>query len=256
MGLVVSYHTGEPYKAEAGRLVRSLRALGLDYVVSEIPSRGSWRANVNAKCEIILWARLARPFTDVLYVDADAVVHSDPFEALKGPGPLGECDIAVHRFKGVECCSGTIWMPWVRKRSGHVESLLRRWDQLNGHLRNRNVPQPQAILAEALGSAGDELQVAELPASHCYIFDLSREVYPGTTPVIEHLQASRDFREHGQSGRMNGPRAARIRELQVRGERGDLPISPMRAGRAGQAGVRGENGDGQAAARRQGDLEC
>ena len=233
MGLVVSYHCGGEYKAEAQRLVESLKAScpGLEYLIVELPDRGSWRANVFAKAEVILGVRRSMPFTDILFVDADTVIHEDPFPALEDDEQLGDCDIAVHHFQGRECCSGTVWMPWNTLRTGLGDSLLKRWIELNEQATDSNTPirQPQTLLAQALGEAAGELEIGELPASHCYIFDLSKQAYPNAKPVIEHLQASRDYRTDRQIDCPNGPRAARIQEIQAAGEREE---------------VRGEDGDG------------
>ena len=123
------------------------------------------------------------PDKAVVYVDADAVIRSYPalFDELN-------CDIAVHHYDNKkrgfkELLSGTVYFGATPKARELVES----WVQVNKEFPDQ---WDQKNLAIAIERAKN-LNVAELPASYCLIFDLMKDQGPA---VIERFQASRRFK--------------------------------------------------------------
>lgn len=180
--IVGCYTPGDYAKVAEDYLLKSVRALGLPHEVREVASHGSWVANGYA-CQEFLWAVCnEKPQTDLLFLDADAVVRSDPWPFLRGL----DCDLAGHYFNGKELLTGTLYLPagprrleilglWMARNRVHKG----RWDQQN----------LQHILEH-----DETIRVSRLPAEYCCIFDLQRKRTPGIIPVIEQFQASRRFR--------------------------------------------------------------
>ena len=181
--IIVSYYT-EEYKEVAMRLKASLERFGLDHDLQYVESYGSWQKNTGYKPKFIRAMMAKHPGEKIVWIDADAVVNAPPvlFYRLN-------CDVAVHRYtrfsRGVgEVLSGTVFFgpdaafvvdAWILEQEANPEI----WDQKN--------------LARALNAV--KCTVKNLPPEYCYIFDLSKRHYPGVVPVIEHFQASRQFKE-------------------------------------------------------------
>ena len=116
----------------------------------------------------------------ILYLDVDAFVHSDPWpylETLRG-------DLAVHYRRGKELLSGTILL---NDTSG-CRLALAAWADL---CRTRRM-WDQRLLAQALARLEGRVAVDRLPPEFTFIFDSMRREHHGLVPVIEHLQASRN----------------------------------------------------------------
>lgn len=175
---IISYYTPQ-YKSVADSLVASLERLTMPFFVKEIEEQGSWDKNCHYKPKFILEQLFYEDA--VVWTDADSVVNAEPllFYDL-------DCDIAFHRFKGKELLSGTVYF----KNTQNTYDLLEKWIEMNDYF-----PQQfdQKNLDMAISSM-DSLKIYELPPEYCCIYDLSRDYYGGMTPVIEHFQASRQFR--------------------------------------------------------------
>lgn len=191
-GTVVAYYTqGSLYEAEASRLAASLRRLDLPFHIEAVPDQGSWLANVRAKPAILaaLRKRITGP---LLYVDVDAVLHSDPWPRL------GLCDVDA------ACCvmrdglprSGTVLIAdnkgardFLAAWSRHLDMAPEAWDQTP----------LSAMIAQCTSDPATSHSIGLLTISLCYVFDRDRSVLcsPPAVPVVEHLQASRE-----QAGRL------------------------------------------------------
>jgi len=182
--LVVSFHTGGAYAPLADRLRASLSAVGVRYVVAYLPDRGNWQANCLAKPGFLQALRARYPGRPLLWVDADAIVHADPRPHLAA---LGECDAAVHRFRGREVLSGTVYLAATESAGW----LLGRWWQCAAEHPDRWDQKALAAAIDLDRYDRPSPTIAELPAELCCIHDLQRKLTPGIRPVIEHFQQSR-----------------------------------------------------------------
>lgn len=212
--LIVGYAIGEPYHREARRLIASLNRLGLDHEIEFVGGPTiDWVDAVRQKPWRTLGWRLKYPTRPLLYVDVDAVFHADP-------RPLLRCavgDLAVHVLEG-NVLSGTVFIP---ADTPDTYVLLATWAQQD--FLNPDLSSPQRVLQRAYDLAASGAEVAKytvgiLPPELCWIFDRSEEVYGKHEPVIEHLQASRDYRTpNTERTVLHEHRQARIRELAAAG---------------------------------------
>lgn len=183
MFTVVSFHTPQ-YAHEAARLERSLKRCGVEYRCDTVPDKGDWHRNTAYKPE---WLRtVRRQLTGtLLWVDADAVLHSVPQISESG------YDIAMRNNHG-EWMTGTIV---IRDTLG-ATWFLNAWCDLNTQKQRSGqwVGGGQANAGQLIEHGG-RWCVHELPAEMCWVgvgIDQKRE----GEPVIEHLQASREFHWH------------------------------------------------------------
>lgn len=175
---IISYYTPK-YDKVADRLRKSLERLTTPFNIQGIEDQGSWDKNCHYKPKFIL--EQLKNEDAVVWTDADSVVNAEPllFYDL-------DCDIAFHRFKGVELLSGTVYF----KNTPETIKLLHKWIAVNDEF-------PELFDQRNLDfavSCIDSLKIYTLPPEYCCIFDLSRDYYGGMKPVIEHFQASREYR--------------------------------------------------------------
>lgn len=185
--LVIGCYTAGDYEREANEhLLASVKELGLPYDIREIPNRGSWVLN-NSACQIFV-RRMhdEHPNADLLYIDVDGHVRSNPWGLL---GQL-ECDVACYILDGRELLSGTVFLPAGPRRC----ELLTRWID-----RNRQLPNIwDQVNLQWILHADPTFRFINLPAEYCCIFDLQRKRTPDIVPVIEHFQASRRYKKKVQ----------------------------------------------------------
>ena len=173
--LICAFYTeGTPYEEIILKLEESLIALGLRYKIKGYASRGSWVANCAIKPEFLLNC-LTDHDGDILYVDADAIIHKRP-EIVCGPS-IG-IYYKPHRNGERELLSGTIFLKqgaislvedWVNEQRTHPG----KWDQKT----------LQTVLNRS------NMTPYHLPQGYCKIFDAKWEVEQEL--FIEHHQASR-----------------------------------------------------------------
>ncbi len=176
MPVVVSYFTDSYYKTLAWDLLRSCQMFNLDYSICEVPHLGSWAKNTNRKPAFM--AEKSNQFVEksIVWVDADARFRAFPslFSGLQAP-------VAYHMWRGVEALSGTVFFG-----QGVVtrDLLIQSWcDEVNLNPRATD----QVSMHKAMGGMN-----TGLPVEYCYIWDdVHKEPNPKTTPVVEHMQASR-----------------------------------------------------------------
>ncbi len=193
MALTVSYYTMDtPYANEAKEWAASaIEHLRSQWMTIPVDSMGSWQANTQMKAVLLENVR-AHFRGPILYTDIDARFRSDPWPYLE----TLKKDVGVHTFHG-ELLSGTIFL----QDTQFVKDLLRSWVVLCGiHPKKWD----QCCLHAALdkltwGSYSSQkkqlhVNVDNLPAEYCFIFDTMREQSPNAVPVIEHFQASRRYK--------------------------------------------------------------
>lgn len=176
---IVAYYTeGTVYQDIIKTLQESLEYLGLDYHLYPTTNLGSWEENTGQKPFILRQALKDFPDHDILYVDADAVVHTWPdFE-------IQNWDIGVY-YTGA-CCdksrvrSGTIFLRNCQK----VAKIIDQWceEQTEDEL-------DQEVLGRVLKD-NKNTNLWRLPVEFCAIYDTDQ----CDDPVIEHFQASRKHR--------------------------------------------------------------
>lgn len=178
---VASFYTpNPPYPELAQRLARSLLALGIPHTIEAVASSGNWKANCMRRAGFLL-DLLKRRNEPLLWVDADAVVHSDPRPFLAGL----DCDAAFHWLDGKELLGGTMYF----RPTLPARQILRRWMDCN--IAYPAVLRSQINLQRAVESMAGAAKIAALPAAYCFIFDTMRQLHPDVEPVIEQFQASR-----------------------------------------------------------------
>lgn len=178
---ICCFHTGGPYAVEAERLASSLQRLGLDYRIDEVPSRGSWDRNILITPEYIRDV-MAQTDGPVLYVDADAEFHDVPvFD--------GGYDVHVHYLHGRELLDGTLWLA----NNDVSRDLVDQWCS------EVRVGEWEQLTLQRILERRHDVRVKRLGPEYCFIYDTSRQHYPGVEPIIEHHQASRRLKREVQS---------------------------------------------------------
>jgi len=192
-GTIVGYYTpGTHYEAEARRMEASIRRLGLKLELLAIDSAGDWLANVRRKPQILLEQR-RRLRGPLLYVDADAVMHRDPWPYLR----LYDGDAAIANHQTGEIISATLLL---NDTPGAV-ALLEAWiaEQARDPAAWDQWSLQKVVQANRADPFSPPLRVQYLPPSMCCVFDRTRRAVPSVDPFIEQLQASRVFRAAGGS---------------------------------------------------------
>ena len=188
MPLIVSHYSeNTSYEQEVKNLYKSLKKYpDLEHWIEPIEHRGSWRANSNYCSVIIRSVLYARPYRDVLRVDADAVFQQYPSLFLQDDF---KADVAavVYDFPWHphELMGGTLYFA----NNERVQELVDDWALMC--TKTRTTGRPGDLLQELLEDRQD-INFVKLPPTYCKIFDKMDDVEDA--PVIEHFQASRRFR--------------------------------------------------------------
>lgn len=188
---VTFYTKGTGYEQEVKKLRASAESLGVPLDEYAYPSRGSWRKNLNYKSYCILEAMKDRPGTDIVFIDADAVIRQWPI-LFDGLSVAQTYDIAFHRFKqsrldpGKELLSGTLWIA----NTAVGREIVTEW-----HREATRTPaiRHQRALDRVLQAKCRGARQFVLPIEYTAIFD-HPAVRGKVEPVIEHFQASRRLR--------------------------------------------------------------
>ena len=186
--LVIAYYTlGNHYESLSENLKKSCETFNIPHFLKAIPNLGSWEKNTHYKANFI--DECLNEFSeDLVYIDVDAEFKKYPeiFERL-------ECDIAYRtedfRWRSDEAMSGTIFL----KNNEKVKSFVKEWISLNESIpAERMKPETweQKHMQTTLRNNPD-LVYFNLPPEYTFIFDHTKRMYPGLSPVIEHYQASR-----------------------------------------------------------------
>ena len=184
---VIAFYTfNTPYQAECIKLIESCKKHGVPIKTQGYPNTGSWVRNAALK-SIFISSMMEQYPKDarLVYLDVDARVRKYPvlFDTL-------DCDLAVHyrirNPRSRELLSGTLFI----KNNERTHSLIKAWIGLQ----ERNPKDwDQRVLQKVIDRDAKKLKLnlEELPATYCQIFDTMRGA---GQPVIEHMQASRRYR--------------------------------------------------------------
>jgi len=194
-GLIIAFHTpDEVYQAEAGRLRRSLDALGLDYDISVVEPESNWVRTTLLKPTWIAPAR-KKHRGPLLYVDVDAFVHQDPWPYVADM----DADMAAVVYENGQLNSATLWI----NDTPGAELILSTWatgasDRRGadrGDLEHTGDNGDQGVLrliVEAEEQRPDPaFRFGRLPPNLATIFDRTDEYRFGDV-AIEQLQVSRE----------------------------------------------------------------
>lgn len=198
----ISYYT-DLYAWDAEQLLKSLARNGItDFSVERRPQLGSWERNTQYKAPFILEKLLEGK--SVVWTDADSRIRQTPtlFSEL-------DCDVAffyltkqqVPDFKLPE---NSNLSPELIERDGYLQSgtmlfnytpnaiaLLTKWISLNDQ---DHVQWDQWTLQAACEQIPG-LKIAKLPPEYVWIDGISLDIFGPRKPVIEHLQASRKYKQ-------------------------------------------------------------
>jgi hypothetical protein len=191
--LVIAYYTeNSSYEALAGNLKKTLQNFSIPFYIEAIKDLGSWEANTHYKSHFIKKCLNDRN-QDLLYVDVDALFKQYP-ELI----PTLDCDIAYRtqdfRWRADEALSGTIFL----KNNDRIKKFVNRWIELNEATPAERM-KPETWEQKNMQRAQREmtdLSYYNLPPEYTFIYDHMKMMYPGTSPVIEHYQESRNVHKN------------------------------------------------------------
>jgi hypothetical protein len=179
---------GTLYEQEAARLRASLDSFSLPHDIVGVDSLGDWASNASLTADFCLKMIQKHAGRPVVYLDADAVVRKYPqrFYELDG------VDIAAHWVNGNVFANGTVYFG-DRPLAMHIAERYRTLVNQHGG-RHPN----EQLLLEAAIKEHVLYRVERLPSAYCYIHDICNAKLADDEIVIEHLQASREWRGHGE----------------------------------------------------------
>lgn len=189
--------------------------LGLAVHVVEIASK-TWLEVVRSKVQFLISQR--RDFRGpLLYVDVDAVFHSDPWIIL---GDINT-DVAFALLLDNKARSGTIYLA----DTAGAKVFLEDWEERLQRVPDAWDQHPLTDIArDAVEGTALGYRWHNLPSGLCYIFDRAEKTAGvGVLPVIEHLQASREMRDPTSVHCLR--RRARVRAIDKALSAGNGPLS-------------------------------
>lgn len=183
------YTKGNGYDKEVENFKKSASRLEIDTYCEAVPEGTfkSWYEAVAYKPTFIL--KCLRSFAEldgVLWVDSDAVFRMYPRSKI-----FDGYHLAFHRFKrgpthDEEFLTGTVFVA----NTPHAMEFVEAWELETRRWLYTEMPEQHA-LREVVKRTGKELNILDLPAEWCWVFDDFRQIYGERHPVIEHFQASR-----------------------------------------------------------------
>ena len=191
---VINFYTElTSYEAMAKQMQTDIESYGYETDIVEEESMGGWQANTYYKAEFMLDKMHEHEKTNLLWLDADLRVKSNPrmFEDMEG------VDIAVsrvdwskypkHARDDHEVNTSVVFLRNVKR----VREFMRRWVDLNeeridsGVWEQKNM---QDLLEVELKRKKPRIKIKWLPDSYAQIHDIMKS---NGAPVIELHQASR-----------------------------------------------------------------
>lgn len=191
--LVVSCFTIDtPYQKIIKNLRDSINKFKIPKYIKGYKSMGSWQKNVLYKASFILDCMEEFPNINIVFIDSDAIFKQYPelFEKI-------DCDFAVHTtnekrslFPNGQLLSGTIFL----KNNNKSKELIKRWITESDKNPERRGQQSLQWVCEN-NSSDLNLKMINLPKEYCHVFSWKDNI----DPVIEHFQASRNFKRFYKS---------------------------------------------------------
>ncbi len=208
MTKLLFYSTPGPYAAEAARLRASAERLGLgDRIIERSPrSVPSWHAGTCLKPWLI--RKVLREVEEpILYLDADAFLHRDPFPYFDSIEPTaGAVGYGCVNGDVTTPAPGTLWF----KPDPEAFMFLEMWlDRILGVYLNQ-YRRKLSDMDYFLEVWRKNPALFPLPAEMCGIIGLGPR-----DPVIEHLQAGRDYSGDDVNPDILQERQERIRQVEA-----------------------------------------
>lgn len=191
--LYITFYTeGHYQKIAEENIISSFEKFKLDHIAYSRPNLKDWVLNTRQKIDVIETALLDHPDHDIVYIDADATIESEPilFNSIPDEVDIGLHYLDWHKHYGrntdkgqKELLSGTIYL----RNSPKITNLVRKWKELTVNYNWEQRALETLIEAEMIN-------VWELPWEYCYIATRPNgesPAYPLENPVIVHYQESR-----------------------------------------------------------------
>ena len=195
----ITFHTGGLYEELVYNcFIPSCERFGLDYEVFYKENTHDWNKNTRYKAKVILEALEKYPDKDIVFIDADAVIHTFPSLFYEIPKKY---DIAVHyldwykfwrNIEGEtkrELLTGTMFF----RNNSKVKKLIKEWIEAN----EKDPYSLEQRVLQKLLSKKPEIKIYELPIEYIAFRKQNGEFPPflkNKDIVIEHFQASREIR--------------------------------------------------------------
>ena len=188
--LVAAFYTNEFYRLKSLNLAKSIERVGIrSYTIEQVHGCKTWS---DAVCRKVSWIRDTMNYLEdedgLFYVDADAQFMRKPdWEIMK------DCDFAAVEWKRhANCDTEVLTGSMFFRNSDRVRGFVDEWGKLTPKYRHTSTPE-QRSLAEYL-SKPNPLAVKKLPLGWCRIFDDMKAMVSDEETIIQHYQASREYK--------------------------------------------------------------
>lgn len=187
--LVAYYTMNSMYERSAMELKAASDALGIRSFLKAIPDMGGWCKNTDYKPVFVRDCMAAFPECDIVYTDADSIIHRRPELFYEVPEGI-DAIIRVQDFpwRKNECLSGTFFL---RNNEG-CKRMVNLWiNKVVSGKTQRSDPSTweQHRLGEAVAQSG--INRMQLPHQYIYFDHIERVEGKVEHPVITHKQFSR-----------------------------------------------------------------
>jgi hypothetical protein len=178
--VVCAFYTPN-YSAKVLRLKSSLESLGLNYHLKRVERKSTWEATTRLKPIFVDECLTKFPNHDVLYLDADAVVHKVPvfFDGVTTDVALLFAPVMRDSKHLLSIAAGTVY---IRNTPGG-RKFTENWRSQESRANLLSLDEDMIYMAFP---KFEGITFTALPRAYSKIFDSD-----GPEPVIEHFQASR-----------------------------------------------------------------
>ncbi len=183
--IVISFYTPE-YTKLAERMRLSVESFGFKHDITPVQKiDNNWRKTIYWRAEFVKMM-LEKHHHDVLWIDSDAVMRQYPALFDNFPADFG-AHWASFKWAPHELLGGTMYFAYNLRTLALVNAWIRANQEHPNETLSQRVLQPvvERFIAEG------KITAIELPSTYTHIFDFMAGL---GSPVIEHLQASRQFR--------------------------------------------------------------
>ena len=180
MIVISGYTVNTKYEEEVKDLEGGLKKYNVPYKLYPYESRGTWRRNTMVKAELSQQGLNEHPNEDVIWIDADAVVHSRPdlFFELKNHDFDLCCHYLSTHYNPNELLSGT----FVYRNNDKVKQLVDDW------VNDKEINWDQKKLQRLI--EGRDLKIMPLPYEYIKINRRGQDIR-NLQCIIGHKQLSR-----------------------------------------------------------------
>jgi hypothetical protein len=183
--IVVSYWTNSFYGTYVQeKLVPGLDRFGIEWDIEQAPDLGSWVANVNQRPGFLLRMMEKHKERNLLWIDADAEVLSEPVKAMYVSEEVGVSWWKATPEDGPRVYSGTLHL----RNVPAVKALVVLWRDI---VRSYPGVFDQEALGAALSLMARAIRVLDLPPEYCWIEPVMRPWRKDAVPVIQHFAVGR-----------------------------------------------------------------